>query len=109
MHGFHGCYWRFDLSTGRGERVAIPLSVLRSYLGGVGLGSWLLYREAPEGVDPLAPERILSEPIPDGPVAGARIDHERLATMVRGYNRERGWSDDGYPSRAARGDLLVDA
>ena len=59
MHGFHGCYWRFDLSTGRGARVAIPPSVLRSYLGGVGLGSWLLYREAPEGVDPLAPEAPL--------------------------------------------------
>jgi len=59
VHGFHGRYWRFDLSERRGERVAIPEEVLRAYLGGVGLGSWLLYREAPEGVDPLAPEAPL--------------------------------------------------
>jgi aldehyde:ferredoxin oxidoreductase len=37
----------------------IPESVLRRYLGGVGLGSWLLHREAPVSVDPLAPEAPL--------------------------------------------------
>ena len=55
MHGFHGRYLRFDLSTGRGERVPLPLEVLRRTPGGVGLGAWLLHREAPPGVDPLAP------------------------------------------------------
>ena len=59
MHGFHGRYWRFDLGSGRGEYVALPESVLRRYLGGVGLGAWLLHREAPRGVDPLAPEAPL--------------------------------------------------
>nr|WP_062337362.1 aldehyde ferredoxin oxidoreductase C-terminal domain-containing protein [Herbidospora sakaeratensis] len=34
--------------------------VLRSYLGGVGLGTWLLHRLAPAGVDPLAPEAPLA-------------------------------------------------
>src|SRR5687767_524371 len=34
--------------------------VLRSYLGGVGLGTWLLHRLAPPGVDPLAPEAPLA-------------------------------------------------
>jgi aldehyde:ferredoxin oxidoreductase len=29
--------------------------VLRAYLGGVGLGTWLMHRLAPAGVDPLAP------------------------------------------------------
>ena len=56
MHGFHGAYWRFDLTTGRGARVPLPRPVLRGYLGGAGLGTWLLHREAPVGVDPLAPE-----------------------------------------------------
>lgn len=56
MHGSHGAYWRFDLSAGQGERIAIPPHVLRAYIGGVGLGTWLLQREAPPGVDPLAPE-----------------------------------------------------
>ncbi|MCU1649095.1 MAG: Aldehyde ferredoxin oxidoreductase, partial [Pseudonocardia sp.] len=34
--------------------------VLRSYLGGVGLGTWLLHRCAPPGVDPLAPAAPLA-------------------------------------------------
>jgi aldehyde:ferredoxin oxidoreductase len=59
VHGFHGRYWRFDLSTGRGEHVALPQDELRRTLGGVGLGAWLLHREAPIGVDPLAPEAPL--------------------------------------------------
>jgi aldehyde:ferredoxin oxidoreductase len=59
MYGFHGRYWRFDLGSGRGEHVPLPESVLRRYLGGVGLGAWLLHREAPPGVDPLAPEAPL--------------------------------------------------
>ncbi len=59
MHGFHGRYWRYDLSTGRGEHVPLAPDVLRRTLGGVGLGAWLLHREAPKGVDPLAPEAPL--------------------------------------------------
>lgn len=59
MKGFHGCYWRFDLSRNCGERIAIEDSVLRQTLGGVGLGAWLLHKEAPVGVDPFAPEAPL--------------------------------------------------
>ncbi|MEE9280808.1 MAG: aldehyde ferredoxin oxidoreductase family protein [Myxococcota bacterium] len=59
MDGFHGRYWRFDLSSGCGETVPLPADVLRRTLGGVGLGAWLLHREAPPGVDPLAPEAPL--------------------------------------------------
>jgi len=58
-HGFHGRYWRFDLSRGEGELVPLEEHVLRRTLGGVGLGAWLLHREAPIGVDPLAPEAPL--------------------------------------------------
>ena len=59
MKGFHGCYWRFDLARGEGERIPIDDSMLQRTLGGVGLGAWLLPREAPVGVDPLAPEAPL--------------------------------------------------
>jgi aldehyde:ferredoxin oxidoreductase len=59
VNGFHGRYWRFDLSRGEGEMVTIPETILRRYLGGVGLGTWLLHREAPANVDPLAPEAPL--------------------------------------------------
>ena len=59
MKGFHGCYWRFDLGRNEGERIPLEDSVLRRTLGGVGLGAWLLHREAPVGVDPFAPEAPL--------------------------------------------------
>jgi aldehyde:ferredoxin oxidoreductase len=59
MKGFHGCYWRFDLARGEGERIPIDDSMLQRTLGGVGLSAWLLPREAPVGVDPLAPEAPL--------------------------------------------------
>lgn len=59
MKGFHGCYWRFDLGRNEGERIPLPDSVLRRTLGGVGLGAWLLHKEAPVGVDPFAPESPL--------------------------------------------------
>lgn len=59
MRGFHGCYARVDLSSGVCERIAIPDAIFEQTLGGVGLGSWLLCREAPIGVDPFAPEAPL--------------------------------------------------
>jgi aldehyde:ferredoxin oxidoreductase len=45
-----------------GSAAALPLSdkVLRSYLGGAGLGTWLLHRLGPPGADPLAPEAPLA-------------------------------------------------
>jgi aldehyde:ferredoxin oxidoreductase len=59
MQGFFGCYWRFDLGRGEGERIPIEASVLRKTLGGVGLGSWLLHRECPVGIDPFDPRAPL--------------------------------------------------
>lgn len=56
MYGYHGLYLRVDLSAQRSNRVALTADVLRRFLGGVGLGTYLLYREAPRGVDPFAPE-----------------------------------------------------
>lgn len=57
--GFHQRYCRVNLSTGERQDIPIPTSVLRRYLGGVGLGAWLLHRESLAGVDPLAPEAPL--------------------------------------------------
>jgi aldehyde:ferredoxin oxidoreductase len=57
--GYHGRYLRVDLSRGETAILPLPEEILRRYLGGVGLGAWLLLREAPPGVDPLAPEAPL--------------------------------------------------
>jgi len=55
VFGYHGRYLRIDAGRGLAEFVPLPEDVLRHYLGGVGLGTWLLHREAPAGVDPLDP------------------------------------------------------
>src|ERR1700758_4729550 len=59
MFGYHGRYLRINLATRTSVWVALPEDVLRRFLGGVGLATYLLYRQAPPGVDPLAPEAPL--------------------------------------------------
>jgi aldehyde:ferredoxin oxidoreductase len=54
MFGYHGRYLRIDLTRATASWVPLPEDVLRGFLGGVGLGTYLLHREAPAGVDPLA-------------------------------------------------------
>jgi aldehyde:ferredoxin oxidoreductase len=55
MFGYHGRYLRVDLAAGAATWVALAENVLRRFLGGVGLGTFLLHRECPRGIDPLAP------------------------------------------------------
>lgn len=57
--GYWGRYLRVDLTTGEAALLPLPEQVLRRYIGGVGLGAWLLLREAPPGVDPLSPQAPL--------------------------------------------------
>src|SRR5439155_2000108 len=59
MFGYHGRYLRVDVGSGAAEWVSLPEDVLRRFVGGVGLATYLLHREAPRGVDPLAPEAPL--------------------------------------------------
>ncbi|HVK18476.1 MAG TPA: aldehyde ferredoxin oxidoreductase N-terminal domain-containing protein, partial [Fimbriiglobus sp.] len=59
MFGYHGRYLRIELPTGRADAVPLSEGVLRRFVGGVGLAAYLLHRECPAGVDPLAPEAPL--------------------------------------------------
>ena len=52
--GYHGRALVIDAATGAGEALELPEQVLRDYLGGVGLGTWLLRRLPPRDGDPLA-------------------------------------------------------
>jgi len=54
--GYHGRYLRIDASTGTGEYVPLDETVLRQFIGGSGLGVWLLLAEGAAQMDPLAPE-----------------------------------------------------
>jgi aldehyde:ferredoxin oxidoreductase len=59
MFGYHGCYLRIDVSSGRAERVPVSETLLRQYLGGSGLGVRLLLDEGGAAADPLGPEARL--------------------------------------------------
>ena len=57
--GYCGSFLRADLSARRFERVPLAEDVLRRFVGGSGLGTWLLARESPAGAEPFAPEAAL--------------------------------------------------
>ena len=59
MHGFFGRLLHVDVTSGQSAYHAVEESRLRKYLGGVGLGTTLLYEYAPAGVDPLSPANPL--------------------------------------------------
>src|SRR5215211_7118047 len=54
--GYFGRALVFDLADGSAEQLPLPDDVLRGYIGGAGLGAWLMHRLAPAGVDPLGPD-----------------------------------------------------
>jgi aldehyde:ferredoxin oxidoreductase len=60
--GYFGRALVVDVGDRGAASAPLPLGdgVLRAYLGGVGLGTWLLHRLAPPGVDPLAPAAPLA-------------------------------------------------
>src|SRR5262245_60752364 len=60
MFAYHGQYLRIDVSTGESRRIPIEEGVLRQYLGGSGLGAWLLLQEDVVAKDPLCPESPLA-------------------------------------------------
>jgi aldehyde:ferredoxin oxidoreductase len=57
--GYFGRALVINLTTGQSSVKPIDESVLRSYVGGAGLGAWLMHEYCPAGVDPLAPEAPL--------------------------------------------------
>ncbi len=57
--GYFGKALLVDLDTGTGEAEPIEDEVLRSYIGGAGLGTWLMHRYCPARVEPLDPRAPL--------------------------------------------------
>ena len=55
MYGFHGRLLHIDLSSEDHCWRDLEESRLRAFLGGIGLGTSLLYDFAPPGVEPLSP------------------------------------------------------
>jgi len=53
--GYHGQYLHIDVTSGTGEFRPLEDSVLRQFVGGVGLGTYLLLQERQWSTDPLSP------------------------------------------------------
>jgi aldehyde:ferredoxin oxidoreductase len=58
--GYFGRALVVDAADGSAAALPLPDEVLRGYLGGAGLGTWLLHRLGPPGADPLAPGAALA-------------------------------------------------
>jgi aldehyde:ferredoxin oxidoreductase len=74
MKGFFNQLLRINLSDQKSTVEPIPESILRSYLGGKGLGSYLLLKENPPHIDPFSPKNrliITSGPLADTPFYGS--------------------------------------
>ncbi len=59
MYGFHGRLLHIDLTAGQSSWRELEEARLRAFLGGIGLGTSLLYELAPSAVDPFAPANPL--------------------------------------------------
>ena len=53
--GYFGQALVVDVTDGTSETLPLPDDILRAYLGGAGLGTWLMHRLGPPRVDPLGP------------------------------------------------------
>src|SRR5262252_11020675 len=69
--GYFGRALVVDVQTAATTVLPLPEEVLRGYLGGAGLGTWLMHHLAPPGVDPLgeyAPLAFVFSPLVGTPL-----------------------------------------
>jgi aldehyde:ferredoxin oxidoreductase len=57
--GYFGSALNIDLGTGASKAMPLEEPVLRAFIGGAGLGTWLMHKCSPPRVDALAPEAPL--------------------------------------------------
>src|SRR4051794_24769273 len=58
--GYFGRALVVDVTDGSAETLPLPDDVLRAYIGGAGLGTWLMHPLAPPGLAPLSAEAPLA-------------------------------------------------
>ena len=71
MYGYHGKTLHVDLTTQEVRWEPLAEDVLRRFIGGTGLGAYLLYRHCPAGIDPLDPANPLI--FVTSPLVGSRL------------------------------------
>ncbi len=71
MHAYHGRIFVIDLASGKSRFEPLSAEEQVSFIGGAGLGAWLLFKHCPPGVDPLSPQNPLI--FTRGPFLGAGV------------------------------------
>ena len=71
MYGYHGKAMVVDLTSGDVRWEPLHEDILRRFIGGVGLGTYLLYKHCPAGIDPLEPANPLI--FVTSPLVGSRL------------------------------------
>ena len=71
LYGYNGRALVVDLTRQESHWETLPEDVLRRYIGGTGLGAYLLFRHCPPGVEPLAPQNPLI--FVTSPLVGSRL------------------------------------
>ena len=70
-YGYNGSALIVDLGLRESRRMTLDEAVLRRFIGGTGLGAYLLYKHCPPAVKPLAPENPLI--FVCSPLVGSRL------------------------------------
>jgi aldehyde:ferredoxin oxidoreductase len=82
LYGYHGKALVVDLSSGAHRWDNIPEQVLRNFIGGIGLGTYLLYKYCPAGADPLGSDNPLI--FAASPLVGSRLTtSSKFAVMTK--------------------------
>ena len=71
MYGYHGKALIVDLTTRQTRWEALDPTVLQAFIGGTGLGAYLLYRHCPPGTPALSPDNPLI--FAASPLVGSRL------------------------------------
>ena len=59
LHGYHRAYLHVEMTTSSAKCVILHENILRRFLGGSGLGTYLLLAEGTAAIDPLSPSMAL--------------------------------------------------
>src|SRR5262245_50795712 len=89
--GTHGRVLLVDLSTRTSEVEVLDESVYKSFLGGYGLGAYLMWKHFPVGTDPLAPEACFA--IVSGLLTGVRTPFSGRIQIVGKSPLTGSWAD----------------
>src|SRR4030042_2718411 len=89
MNGYGGSILRVDLTNGIITKEPTSAEMARDFVGGRGFGAYFLFKEVPQGADPLGPENKLI--VSSGPFSGllfpgaGKCDWTTKSPLTGGY------------------------